>query len=89
MEIRLIPLLLGQLSDDVAELLRVTHDSLYKGIEQAVAGKRLGDIGHAVQTHAESSVFRLCGRWLVTDWVRAFMRSLKFPIMAGVGEVLF
>ena len=47
----------GELSDDVAELLRVTHECLHQGIEQAVAGKRLGDIGHAVQTHAESSGF--------------------------------
>jgi len=47
----------GELSDNVAKLLRVTHDSLYKGIEQAVAGKRLGDIGHAIQTHAEGSGF--------------------------------
>ncbi len=47
----------GDLDSDVAELLRVTHDSLYKGIEQAVTGKRVGDIGHAVQQHAESAGF--------------------------------
>jgi methionyl aminopeptidase len=47
----------GLLKDEVARLLKVTHDSLYKGIEQAVAGKRVGDIGYAVQNHAESGGF--------------------------------
>ena len=36
------------------QLLKVTKESLYKGIEQAVAGNRIGDIGYAVQQHAES-----------------------------------
>ncbi len=47
----------GELSDDVAELLRVTHECLYQGIHLAVAGNRLGDVGNAVQTHAERSGF--------------------------------
>ena len=47
----------GDLSAEVADLLRVTYESLFKGIEQAVVGKRLGDIGHAVQQHAENAGF--------------------------------
>jgi methionyl aminopeptidase len=47
----------GELDEKVAELLKVTYESLFKGIEQAVAGKRTGDIGHAVQQHAESGGF--------------------------------
>lgn len=43
----------GEVEPAVKELLRVTKESLYKGIEQAVAGHRLGDIGFAVQEHAE------------------------------------
>lgn len=35
------------------ELLRVTYASLYKGIEQAVAGKRVGDISFAIQYYCE------------------------------------
>jgi methionyl aminopeptidase len=35
------------------QLLRVTKESLYKGIEKAVAGNRIGDISFAVQEHAE------------------------------------
>ena len=44
----------GEVSPEVQTLLRVTKEALYKGIEQAVAGRRLGDIGYAVQSHAES-----------------------------------
>ena len=35
------------------ELLRVTYASLYKGIEQAIAGKRIGDISFAIQQYCE------------------------------------
>lgn len=44
----------GDISDDVRQLLRTTKESLYIGIEHAVAGKRTGDIGHAVQTYCEA-----------------------------------
>ena len=42
------------MSEEVRELLRVTKEALYLGIEQAIAGHRIGDIGYAVQQHAES-----------------------------------
>jgi methionyl aminopeptidase len=47
----------GEIHPRVAELLRVTYESLYKGVEQAVTGKRVGDIGNAVQEHAEKAGF--------------------------------
>jgi methionyl aminopeptidase len=47
----------GKVSDTANHLLKVTYDCLYKGIEQAVVGNRLGDIGHAIQTLAESAGF--------------------------------
>ena len=43
----------GEVADDVKKLLRTTKESLYKGIENAVAGKHLGDISYAVQSHCE------------------------------------
>jgi methionyl aminopeptidase len=43
----------GEVSEDVRELLRVTKEALYLGIQNAVHGKRLGDIGFAVQSHCE------------------------------------
>lgn len=53
----------GELSDEDRALCRITYESLYKGIEQAVAGKRLGDIGHAVEAHCAGYgvVEDLCG----------------------------
>lgn len=42
----------GNISEEAQLLLDVTKEAMYKGIEQAVAGKRVGDIGSAVQEHA-------------------------------------
>lgn len=47
----------GAVSEEAEKLLRVTKESLYKGIEAAQAGNRLGDIGHAVQSHVEQYGF--------------------------------
>ena len=47
----------GEVDAETRKLLDVTKESLYKGIEKAVAGNRTGDIGHAVQTYAESFGF--------------------------------
>ena len=44
----------GALSPEVRQLLKVTKECLYLGIEEAIAGHRTGDIGYAVQSHAES-----------------------------------
>lgn len=44
----------GEVSDEVKQLLKTTKESLYKGIENAVAGKHLGDISSAVQDHCEA-----------------------------------
>lgn len=47
----------GEVSDDVDHLLNVTKEALYKGIEQAVVGHRLGDISYAIQNHCESNSY--------------------------------
>jgi methionyl aminopeptidase len=44
----------GEVDHNKKQLLRVTKASLYKGIEMAVSGNRIGDIGYAVQKYAES-----------------------------------
>lgn len=55
----------GEISDDVRKLLRTTKESLYLGIEQAVHGNHIGDIGSAVQEYCEAQgygvVRELCG----------------------------
>jgi methionyl aminopeptidase len=47
----------GEVSDEVKKLLKTTKESLYKGIENAVAGKHLGDISSAVQEHCEAQKY--------------------------------
>ncbi|AGK52244.1 type I methionyl aminopeptidase [Bacillus sp. 1NLA3E] len=47
----------GKVSGETNKLLLVTKEALYKGIEQAQVGNRIGDIGHAIQTYAEGEGF--------------------------------
>ena len=44
---------IGEVSDEVKKLLRVTKESLYCGIEKARQGNRIGDIAFAIQEHTE------------------------------------
>lgn len=44
----------GEVSPEVRHLLKTTKESLYKGIEAAVDGKRVGDIANAIQTYCET-----------------------------------
>ena len=43
----------GEVDEAAKQLMRITRESLFKGIAQAVAGNRVGDISAAVQTHVE------------------------------------
>jgi methionyl aminopeptidase len=45
--------MVGEVAAPVKQLLRVTQECLVLGIEQAVENNRTGDIGHAIQQHAE------------------------------------
>jgi len=47
----------GECDDEKIRLLRATLESLYKGIEKAVHGSRIGDISQAVQSHCENEGF--------------------------------
>ncbi len=55
----------GEVDEKTKALLTTTRESLYKGIEAAKAGKRIGDISNAVQTYVErrgySVVREMCG----------------------------
>lgn len=58
----------GEIDPRVAKLLKVTKDSLYRGIAQAKEGNHIGDIGHAIQRYCEDYgygvVRELCGHGL-------------------------
>ncbi|MHA3225728.1 type I methionyl aminopeptidase [Globicatella sulfidifaciens] len=47
----------GEISDEHQRLLEVTKEAMYRGIAQAKAGNRIGDIGHAIQSYAEREGF--------------------------------
>ena len=61
----------GRASAEAERLMQVTREALFAGIEMCHPGKRVGDIGHAVQTHAESF-----GYSVVKDFVGHGLRSL-------------
>jgi len=44
----------GEVTLEMKQLLKVTKESLYKGIEMAIVDNRIGDIGYAIQNYAES-----------------------------------
>jgi methionyl aminopeptidase len=44
---------LGQPPAAISNLINVTKESLYKGIEKAIVGNRVGDISYAIQEHTE------------------------------------
>lgn len=48
---------IGNVSEEVQQLLKATEDSLYAGIEQAVPGNYLGDISHAIEKHINGYQF--------------------------------
>jgi methionyl aminopeptidase len=61
----------GHVSDQADDLLKVTEAAMYKGIEQAVVGNRIGDISNAIQRFAEkagySVVRNFCGHGIGQD----------------------
>jgi len=47
----------GTISEEAEKLIRVTEECFWKAVRQCVVGNRLGDVGHAVQAHAEANGF--------------------------------
>lgn len=45
--------IMGEVTNEVLQLVKVTKESLYKGIEKAIVNNRIGDIAYAIQEHTE------------------------------------
>ena len=45
--------MIGEPAEEVVQLVKITKESLFKGIEKAVAGNRIGDVAYAIQEHTE------------------------------------
>ena len=76
----------GNVSEEARRLLQVTEESLYKGIEQAVAGKRVGDIGHAVQTHAERAGFSVVREFVGHGVGQSMHEAPQVPNFGAAGR---
>lgn len=73
----------GKVSEETAQLLKVTEECLYLAIAQCYPNKRVGDIGHAIQSHAEKF-----GYGIVRDYVgHGIGRSMhEAPQIANYGR---
>jgi methionyl aminopeptidase len=80
----------GEVSPHAKRLIKVTQDSMYRGIEQVKPGATLGDIGHAIQKYAESNrysvVREFCGHGIGKSF-HEDPQVLHYG-KAGTGEVL-
>lgn len=56
--------MVGEVSDEANRLMKYTEEALYKGIEQAVAGNRVGDISHAIETHVKSGGYAVAEKFI-------------------------
>jgi methionyl aminopeptidase len=73
----------GEISPVAAKLLQVTEESLFLAVDQCRPGKRLGDLGHAVQEHVEAAGFSIV-RSLVGHGIGRSMH--EEPQIANYGQ---
>lgn len=69
----------GEVSPEVKHLLKTTKESLYKAILTAIPGKRLGDIGYAVQQHCESQGYGIVREFVGHGIGRAMHEDPQIP----------
>lgn len=77
----------GEVSAEIKKLLETTKNSLFKGIEQAVEGNRIGDIGYAVQITAKLKDTVWYVKWWVMVWVVRCTNLQRFLTMVAVDQV--
>jgi methionyl aminopeptidase len=80
----------GEVSEEVKLLLRTTKESLYKGIEQAIPGNRIGHVGEAIQTYCEKRGYSVVRELVGHGIGRKMHESPEVPNYGrrGVGPLL-
>lgn len=78
----------GEVNQEIMQLLRTTKEALYMGIEQAVTGHRLGDISFAIQNHCESAGYGVVANSWDTALDATCMKNRKCVIMDAAETVL-
>lgn len=80
----------GRISKEAERLLKITEEALYKGISEAIPGKRVGDISHAIQMHVEKNGFSVVRAFVGHGIGRYLHEEPQVPNfgMKGVGPKL-
>jgi methionyl aminopeptidase len=79
-------LAVGRVSPQAERLIQVTRESLFKGLEQVRAGKRLGDISSAVQQHVESHCFSVVRQFVGHGIGKALHEDPQIPNFGESGR---
>ena len=69
----------GMLAPETVRLLQVAEESMWRGINAAQAGRRVGDIGHAVQSYVEQNGFSVVREWSGHGVGRKLNEDLSIP----------
>ncbi len=70
---------IGKVSDIAEKLVEVTHQALYKGIEKAILGNRIGDISNEIQNYVESHGFSVVRAFVGHGIGRALHEEPQIP----------
>ncbi len=77
---------IGDADDEKKRLMKVTEESLYKGIEKAAVGNTVGDISHAIQFHAESHGYNVVRELVGHGIGRSMHEEPQVPNYGEPGE---
>lgn len=77
---------IGKVSREAERLMRVTDECLSKAIEQVRPGNRLGDVSHAVQTHAEQAGFSVVRQFVGHGIGKAMHEEPQIPNFGRPGQ---
>lgn len=77
---------LGNMDDEKKRLMKITEESLYRGIEKAVEGNTVGDISNAVQVYAESHGYNVVRELVGHGIGRAMHEEPQVPNYGEQGE---
>lgn len=71
----------GEVDEEIRNLLKITKEALYIGIQNAVQGKRIGDIGYAIQQYCESHSYGVVREFVSMASVKRCTKILRFLTM--------
>ena len=78
--------IVGNTTEENKQLLRETEAALYKGIEQAVVGNRIGDISHAIETHVTQFGYGIVRKFVGHGVGRALHEDPEVPNFGRAGH---